>query len=136
MDEFNYTLIVSQYRYSRHSFLVRHNADTFIESAKKFTEELEKYKRSDDCTKDIDYGDLAYKPTEKISSRYNVNDWGDIYFISAKFANKLIYDAIDYYECSRRECAGYKKKIVIEDVAEHHSYDKVKEILIKHFEIV
>ena len=136
MDEFNYTLIVSQYRYSRHSFLVKHNTDTFLESAKKFTEELEKYKRPDDCSRDIDCGDLTYKPTEKIYSRYNVNDWGDIYFISAKFANRLIYDAIEYYETSRRESAGYKKKIVIEDVALHHNYDRVKEILNKHFEIV
>jgi len=136
MENFKYTLIVSQYRYSRHSFLVKHNPDTFLEQAKELTAELEAYKRPPACDMEIDYGDLTYKSPDKIYMRYNVNDWGDIYFISSFYANRLMRDAIEYADTSRRECRGYQKKSHVESVDKHHNYNAVEAIVKKHFEIV
>jgi hypothetical protein len=136
MEGFNFTLLVSQYRWSRHSFLVKHDPETFLEKAKAFTAELEAYKRDSKCMTEIRYGDLTYKSTAEISGRYNVNDYGDIYFISSRCANSLVNEAISYYETSRRESAGYKPKALIEDIERHHNKLEVMEILKKHFEIV
>jgi len=135
MSDYKYTLIVSQYRHSRHMFLVKHNPETFLESAKNFTAELEKYKRNEDFERDIDLGDLVYHKEDVIHSRYNINDFGDIYFINAEYANGLMHDAIEYHEASRRESVGFKKKGVTESIEKHHSLWKVKEILLRHFEI-
>lgn len=136
MENFRYTLIVSQYRYSRHSFLVKHNPDTFLEQAKALTAELEAYKRPPACDREINYGDLTYRVTDKIYMQYNVNDWGDIYFISSLYANRLMHEAIEYADTSRRERRGYQKKAHVESIGLHHNYNTVEAIVQKHFEIV
>lgn len=136
MADYKYTLIVSQYDYSRHMYIVKHDPKTFIQNAKNFATELEKYKRDEDDKRDIVFGDLAYFDQEVFSSRYNINDQGDIYFINACYANYLIGEAIEYYEQSRRESAGFKKKTAKEAILKHHNGLEVKKILRKYFEIV
>ena len=136
MADYKYTLIVSQYDYSRHMYIVKHDPKTFIQNAKNLVIELEKYKRDEDDKKDIVFGDLTYFRQEDISSRYNINDQGDIYFINAVYANYLIGEAIEYYEYSRRESAGFKKKMAKEAIQKHHNGLEIKTILRKYFEIV
>lgn len=135
MDEFKYTLIVSQYYHSRHSFIVKHDSETFLEKAKSFVAELEKYKRDEDCKEGVKLGDLIYHNQNIMSPRYNVNDHGDIYFINATYVNALVHDAIEYHEVSRRESIGFKGKGVNESIGKHHDFWIVRGILEKHFEI-
>lgn len=134
-SDYKYTLIVSQYDYSRHMYLVKFDPITFIESAKNFTAELQKYKRDGGDTREIEFGDLKYFKESDIASRYNVNDQGDIYFINAVYSNYLMGESIEYYDCSRRESAGFKKKSAKEAIREHHNGLRVMEILKKHFDI-
>ena len=132
-------LIVSQYRYSYHTFIVKIPED--IEVLKKCLlkaiEELEKYKRKSDDTRGINYGDLEallYRNRE-IFCRYNINDAGDIYIINYDSINKLKDEAI-YYE--KREVERDKRYITkkeIEDIEQHHHYDTVYQIIKKYFEI-
>lgn len=139
MGEFNYTLIVSQYYHSRHSFIVKHDSNTFIENAKKFASELMVHKRGEpqEWHRPIEesLGDLTYRPESEIRRRYNINDSGDIYFISSKYANYCKDAAIEYSEDSRRETVGFKQKKVLDAISQHHAYAKVKEIVEKYFEI-
>jgi hypothetical protein len=139
MGDFNFTLIISQYRWSRHSFIVKFE-DNFLEKAKAFATELMTYKRGKNNNgwakpPEENLGDLTYHKDDKIYPRYNVNDAGDIYFINTKYANYCKDVAFEYAETSRRETVGYKPKALIDDISTHHNYNKVKEILEKHFEI-
>ena len=137
MSDYKYTLIVSQYRWSRYSFIVKYEAD-FLDRAKNFARELITYKRSskDMEITDRDLGDLTYRFKEgEIRQRYSVNDWGDIYFLNYEFADDAMYEAIEYALVSRRESVGYKPKIETQSIVEHHSRNKVHEIVMKYFEI-
>lgn len=134
--KYKYSLIVSQYYHSRHIFLVKID-ENFIESARNFVSELEKYKRGSEDLREIYLGDLDEKYCgDELRSRYNINDAGDIYFINGNYANHLMYEGYHYYECTRRESVGYKRKTVTEDIAKHHNYSKVEEIVEKYFKIV
>jgi hypothetical protein len=139
MAEYNYTLIVSQYRWSRHQFIVKPKQD-FLEKAKAFAIELMTYKRGEDeapWRKPVEesLGDLTYHKEDMIYPRYNINDAGDIYFINSKHCNSLKNEAIEYAEKSRQDAKGYKPKGMAEDIQERHNFMKVKEILEKYFEI-
>ena len=136
MDEFKYTLIVSQYYHSRHAFIVKHDSKTFLKKAKGFVAELEEYKRPDDLGREASFGDLTSRNDDVMRSRYNVNDYGDIYFLNSMYANHLMEEAIKYHEQSMRESKGYQKKAVLEHISNHHNQWRVKEILEKYFEIV
>jgi len=133
--DFKYTLIVSQYYHSRHSFIVKFNAKTFIEQSKKFVAELEKLKRQPDNDRDIDYGDLTYRKTDEIYSRYNINDSGDIYFFNSRYANILKGEACSQQTESIRNSKGYIKVAIQERVREHHSDYMIRAIVEKYFEI-
>jgi hypothetical protein len=140
MSDYKFTLIISQYRWSRHSFIVKHCPD-FLEKAKAFAVELITYKRGENNNgwnkpPEENLGDLTYHKEDKIYPRYNINDAGDIYFINSAYANYLKDIAIEYAEVSKRESKGYKPKGYEEDVAKSHNFRTVKEILEKHFEIV
>lgn len=132
--DYKYTLIVSQYYHSRHMIIVKHNKDTFIEQAKSFVEELEKYKRGEK-QKEIYYGDLTYHKTDKIYPRYNINDAGDIYFINSYYANYCKDEAFDYLQDTIRQSKGYIRKQITEDISKHHNKQQVFDIVKKYFEI-
>jgi hypothetical protein len=139
MRDYNYTLIVSQYRWSRHQFIVKCKPD-FLEKAKAFATELMACKRGiEDAPwrKPIaeSLGDLTYHKDDMIYPRYNINDAGDIYFINSNYCNSLKNEILEYAEHSRREAQGYKPKGMAEDIQEHHNFMKVKEILEKYFEM-
>lgn len=136
--EYKYCLIVSQYYHSRHMFIVEIDGN-FIEKAREFALELMKYKRSDDenRTREEYLGDLDPKYSNgELRSRYNINDAGDIYFINSPYANYCMSVACDYTRDSLRESKGYIKKAITEEIDNHHSYKKVKEVVQNHFEII
>lgn len=100
-------------------------------------EELEKYKRSPEDTREIDYGDLNYllDNSKEIFHSYNINDAGDIYIRNYNSINSLKDEAVHYegkmYFKSRGRIANY----ILEDVSKHHNYIKIYEIIEKYFEI-
>ena len=131
---YKYCLIVSQYYHSRHMFIVAIN-DDFIDKARKCADELMRYKRNQAIGL-IYLGDLDEKYCgEELRCRYNINDEGDIYFINAGYASRLMRESWEYKEDSRRESAGFKKKEVTQAISEHHDYRKIYEIVEKHFTI-
>lgn len=133
---YKYTLIISQYYNSRHFFLVKFE-DDFIERGIKLVDELEDYKRSDnEKERPKDYGDLTFGDNTKVRWRYNINDSGDIYFLSEVYANKAMSDATRYILDSYKESRRYVKKLIQESIAKHHDYKTVKSIVEKYFEIV
>ena len=132
--DYNYTLIISQYYYSRHMFIVKYN-ERFLEKAKDFAKELITYKRDRDCTRELCLGDLDYGDPNVVRPRYNINDSGDIYFIHAKYANYCKDVSIEYREDSIRESRGYQSKKITNSICDHHDYHRVKEIVERHFEI-
>jgi len=139
MVDYNYTLIVSQYRWSRHQFIVKLKQD-FLEKAKAFAMELMTYKRGKEeapWRKPVEesLGDLTYHKEDTIYPRYNINDAGDIYFINSNRCNSLKNEILEYAEKSRRDAQGYKPKGMAEDIYEHHGFIEVSEILKKYFEI-
>lgn len=134
-----YCLIVSQYRHSYHTFIVKQIED--INSHKSAllatVEELEKYKRNFDDTREIHFGDLEYflDSNKEIYYRYNVNDDGDIYIIHHSSINRLKEEATHYELESYKDSRRYISKKVIEDVSHHHYYETIRKIIEKHFEI-
>lgn len=133
--EYKYTLIVSQFYYSRHTFIVHHTKD-FIERAKSFTAELIAYKRGEEHYVDDPYlGDLDYIKDDKIRYRYNINDHGDIYFIQSNSVNYLKDRAVEFIKCPVREDRGYQKKAIADAISNHHNLSEVRGIVDNHFEI-
>jgi hypothetical protein len=130
---YKYTLIISQFYYSRHYFIVKHDKH-FMENAKKFALELMKHKRFIDTEREFYIGDLEAE-SKKIRQRYNINDQGDIYFIQSYYANYCMTVTWMYLEDTRRESRGFQKKAVVERISKHHSYIDVKKIVEKHFKI-
>lgn len=132
---YKYTLIISQYYHSYHQFIVKYD-DNFLDNARKFVRELITYKRG--FYDDIEYlGDLDYKyKNNTIKQRYNINDYGDIYFINHNTIQNLIHDVNEYNKKCIELSKGYKRKIVQENIFNHHNYDRIKEIVQKYFDIV
>jgi hypothetical protein len=132
---YKHTLIISQFYYSRHFFIVKHD-ENFIENAREFALELVAHKRSFETDRELYIGDLDPKYSKgEIRQRYNVNDQGDIYFLQSDYANFLMGESWSYKEDTRRESRGFQKKEVVERISKHHSYKNVKEIVEKYFEI-
>ena len=130
-------LITSQYYSSRHCFICEFNQDTLEIQGKALIEELEKYKRQPDDTRPIDYGDFNPEWFRKDRKRFNVNDaGGDIYFEVYDYANRCMYEALEYQEASRMQSRGYQRKIVTERIANYHNYNTVKGIIEKYFKII
>ena len=130
-------LIVSQYRYSRHLFLVEYVEETFRDSAMGFIKELEEYKRPEEwAMKEIYYGDLCDKYFSPNNSRYNVNDAGDIYFLIKEKGNSLMREIQRYHETSFQEQKGYKSKFEKESLKNHHDFSRVEQIVANHFKII
>lgn len=139
MDSFKYMVIISQYRWSRHCYIVEFETD-FLEKAKQFAVELMTYKRGEnnnDWRKlpSENLGDLTYNSPEKIYGRYNINDAGDIYFINTQSVNRCKDICLEYYEVSKYESKGYKPKALEEDIRNHHNETVVRRILEKYFKL-
>ncbi len=132
-------LIVSQYRHSYHTFIVKVPEDItdFKSMLLGVTAELEKYKRDKSNTKEIHYGDLEYllDNTKEIFHSYNINDDGDIYIRIYKSIDRLKDIACYYRLEAHKYSRGYKRKEVISDINEHHNYNRIREIIEKYFEI-
>ncbi|MGO4496484.1 hypothetical protein AB4114_11360 [Paenibacillus sp. 2RAB27] len=132
---FNYVLIISQYYYSRHFFIVKRPSD-FLDKAREFAKELMTYKREETSTREMYLGDLDPKYSGDGSrTRFNINDSGDIYLLQSDYANKLMWESWSYKEDSRRESRGFQKKEVTQSIDKHHNYDNVADIVKKYFEI-
>lgn len=129
---YKYSLIVSQYYNSHHTFIVKFEEDNFMDKFSDFVEELYQYKRG----KKINIGDFGYCKNDEIREIYNINDAGDLYVINSKHANYLKCKSEEFKIDSLRMYRGYIKKVVTKAISEHHSYDKVKEIVEKYFKIV
>ncbi len=139
MNENRYCLIVSQYKHSYHSFIVKVPTDiaTFKSCLLGVTEELEKYKRDETDTREIHFGDLEYllDDNKEIFYSYNVNDIGDIYIRNHTSINRLKEDACYYMLEAYKYSRGYKSQKVMEEIYSHHEYRKVKEIIEKYFRL-
>ncbi|OOM17157.1 hypothetical protein CLSAB_18770 [Clostridium saccharobutylicum] len=136
MNDYRYTLIISQYYHSYHYFIVEFNKDTFVKQMQELTKELNKYKSGNKEHTDIEQSDPFYNYEDnKIRYRYNVNADGDIYFLNAKYVNWLQGQIREYQNTARQMNKGYKKKSVLDAIWEHHNYDKVFKIIEKHFTI-
>lgn len=134
--DYKYTLIVSQYYHSRIFFLVKFTND-FIQQSIKFISELEDCKRSGTECYEKSFGDFEFRKDDpEIHYRYNVNDEGDIYFLNHTYADKAMYDAINYNMDSYYESREYVRKEIRERIYNHHDYKTVRELVEKYFEIV
>ena len=139
MKTYKYILIVSQYWHSYHMFIVEAPCDEeLIKKLQLCTIELDRYKgdgvNSYSVAKRLSDPFYDLKDNE-IRSRYNVNGNGDIYFI----LRNTVQELMDQYEYYLDKCAqmskGYKKKTLLEEISNNHSYSKVKEIVTKYFEM-
>lgn len=133
---YKYSLIVSQYYNSYYTFIVKFEENNFIDKFSDFVEELYQYKRNEKNKKKINIGDFGYCKNDEIREIYNIDDAGDLYVINSKHANYLKCKSEEFKIDSLRMCRGYIKKVVTKAISEHHSYDKVKEIVEKYFKII
>ena len=131
----NCLLIISQYRWSRHYFIVKRDEDNEIlyRKCRTLVAMLEDYKRP---TLDMPYryGDIDPKYFNDLKYQRNVNDHGDIYFIPCASVNTALYEMRYYQNCDRRESVGCKKKELIKDIADHHNAKEIQEIVESVFE--
>ncbi len=115
-------------------FIVAFNEDSFIEQAKNMSRDLIEYKGP--STRDY-LGDLEYNyETPGIRQRYNINEQGDIYIQNFGKLSDAIGWMQRYLGEADNASKGYKRKEVIKDIAEHHSYTNIKEIVERYFEIL
>ncbi|MCC0678229.1 MULTISPECIES: hypothetical protein [unclassified Clostridioides] len=133
---YKYSLIVSQYYNSCHTFIVEFEEDNFIDKFSDFVEELYKYKRNEEDKREINIGNFGYFKRNEIKERYILNDAGDLYITNSKYANHLKCESEKFKMDSLRMCRGYIKKAITKAISEHHSYGKVKGIVEKYFKIV
>jgi hypothetical protein len=131
-----FVLIISQYYYSRHYFIVRPDESTYMQKAQSFLTELEAYKRDKNNKECTYYGDMCEKYFTGVGRRYNVNDSGDVYFIPVASVTGAVEIIKKYQDDSRREAAGFQRKAVKQAIQEHHNTTKITEIVSKYFEIV
>ena len=141
MENVKYILIVSQYYYSHHCFVVSAAEENFREKALTLIEKLEDYKRDEGNQDDYRYGYPREEAYTDISVRWNVNDQGDIYFIpcssfsealdNAKEYNSELKFISDFKGTSKKRLAKIETEIFL-----HHSSNKVKDIAGSIFNIL
>lgn len=134
-----YCLIVSQYRHSYHTFIVKQIEDIndYKYALMRLVEELEKYKRDSEDTREIHFGDLEYllDSNKELNYSYNINDTGDIYIRHHSSINRLKEEVLKYELEGYKHSRGYISNKVIEDISHHHYYETIKRIVEKYFEI-
>lgn len=139
MSECKYTLIVSQFYHSYHVFIVKFDEDKYWEQMRNLTKKLCEYKRGTDkyfSNKSLECGDPYSRKKEKEPCfRYNVNDYGDIYFLNFVSVNDALDAAKKYFDYERTESLGYKRKSIQEEISKYHNKDKILEIIESIYEI-
>lgn len=143
MENVKYILIVSQYYYSHHCFVVSASEENFREKALTLIEKLEDYKRDEGDKRNYSYGSDRETAYRCIDSRWNVNDVGDIYFIPCPHILAALNNAA---ECNselqyaqRYNVRGVSKKRLDQiksKVSEHHRYCDIRDIVESIFEIL
>ncbi len=144
MNDIKYVLIVSQYYYSHHCFVVSAEEGNYREKALTLIEKLEDYKRDDDNERPYHYGTLfrenAYM---EISGRWNVNDVGDIYFIPCKSVTEALQKAEEFNsELNRKQwlngrgLTAAQRKVIEKNINEHHLYSRTAKIVGECFAVL
>lgn len=140
MENVKYILIVSQYYYSHHCFVVSAEEENYREKALSLIEKLEDYKRDAEDKRSYHYGrdhDIAYTD---IHYRWNVNDDGDIYFLPCGSMTEALRRAEEYNNEIHRAPHNRAKARVrshIEDqVRKHHSETAVAKLVAECFKVL
>lgn len=141
MENVKYILIVSQYYYSHHCFVVSASEENFREKALTLIEKLENYKRNEGDQRDYKYGNERETAYLDINKRWNVNDVGDIYFIPCQSISSAMKKSAEYDSDLQfiRIFKGAPKKQLAQietDIFMHHSSNKVKDIVGSVFNIL
>ena len=142
MENAKYILIVSQYYYSHHCFVVSAAEENFREKALTLIEKLEDYKRQEDDPRKYSYGDERETAYRAIDRRWNVNDSGDIYFIPCPSILSAMRQSSEEYNTDMQLATRYKgtpkkqREKIEAQVFLHHSFGKVKDIVGSVFNIL
>lgn len=142
--DIKYVLIVSQYYYSHHCFVVSASEDGYREKALSLIEKLENYKRDDDNERPYHYGTLFRENAyTEISGRWNVNDAGDIYFIPCGSVTEALQRAEEFNtELNKAQWlkgSGLKaaqRKVIEKNIDEHHLYSRTAKIVGECFAVL
>jgi hypothetical protein len=142
MNDIKYVLIVSQYYYSHHCFVVSAAEDGYREKALSLIEKLEDYKRNDE--RPYHYGTLFRENAyTEISGRWNVNDAGDIYFIPCKSVAEALQKAEEFNSelnktqwLKGRGLKAAQRKIIEKNIDEHHLYSRISKIIGECFTVL
>lgn len=144
MNDIKYVLIVSQYYYSHHCFVVSAEEESYREKALTLIEKLEDYKRNDDDERPYHYGSLFYgNAYTEISERWNVNDAGDIYFIPCESVTEALQRAEEFNtELNKvqwlkgRGLKAAQRKVIENNIDEHHLYSRTAKIVGECFAVL
>lgn len=143
MENVKYILIVSQYYYSHHCFVVSAAEENFREKALTLIEKLEDYKRSEGDQREYKYGYPRDDAYTDINFRWNVNDVGDIYFIPCPSILAALNNAAEYnselQHTKKYNFRNMPKKRLTQieaAVSEHHRYCDIRDIVESIFEIL
>lgn len=142
MNDIKYVLIVSQYYYSHHCFVVSADEENYREKALSLIEKLEDYKRNDE--RPYHYGTLFRENAyTEISGRWNVNDAGDIYFIPCKSVAEALQKAEEFNSelnktqwLKGRGLKAAQRKIIEKNIDEHHLYSRISKIIGECFTVL
>ncbi len=140
MKNVKYILIVSQYYYSHHCFVVSAKEENYREKALSLIERLEDYKRDTEDKRSYHYGedrDIAYT---NIHYRWNVNDDGDIYFLPCGSMTEALHRAEEYNnEIHRAKYNREKTSVrshIDSQVCRHHSEMTVARLVAECFKVL
>lgn len=143
MNDIKYVLIVSQYYYSHHCFVVSAKEESYREKALTLIEKLEDYKRDDDDERPYHYGSSRENAYTEISGRWNVNDAGDIYFIPCKSVTEALQKSEEFnLELNRkqwlkgRSLTAAQRKVIEKNINEHHLYSRTAKIVGECFAVL
>lgn len=143
MNDIKYVLIVSQYYYSHHCFVVSAAEDGYREKALSLIEKLDDYKRNDDDERPYHYGSSRENAYIKIDGRWNVNDAGDIYFIPCKSVAEALQKAEEFNSelnktqwLKGRGLKAAQRKIIEKNIDEHHLYSRISKIIGECFTVL
>lgn len=142
MNDIKYVLIVSQYYYSHHCFVVSADEENYREKALSLIEKLEDYKRNDE--RPYHYGTLFRENAyTEISGRWNVNDAGDIYFIPCGSVTEALQKSEEFNSelnktqwLKGRGLKAAQRKIIEKNIDEHHLYSRISKIIGECFTVL
>lgn len=143
MNDIKYVLIVSQYYYSHHCFVVSAEEESYREKALTLIEKLEDYKRNDDDERPYHYGSSRENAYTEISGRWNVNDAGDIYFIPCGSVTEALQRAEEFNSelnkvqwLKGRGLKAAQRKVIEKNIDEHHLHSRTAKIVSECFAVL